>query len=111
MPKYRRVSSFKIMNDYEMTAKHMFYLYKFADIKGKRFFRINTDKIEQNIMNSKLSNQEKNNLLMMINNKNYHQIHCYAKMLYHKYNKKHLEYKSRMNDLFMTIEDKTIFYA
>lgn len=111
MPTYRRVSSFKIMNDYEMTAKHMFYLYKFADIKGKRFFKINANKIEQNIMSSKLNNQEKNNLIAMINNKDYHQIHCYAKLLYQKYNKKYLEYKSRMNDLFMTIEDKAVFYA
>ena len=111
MPKYRRVSSFKIMTDYEMTKKHLKYISAMADMRNKRFFSLNKEKIERNIMNSKMSNKEKNTLITMINKKDYHQIFCYAQMLYNEYNKIYYSYKSRMDTLFMTIEDKTIFYA
>ena len=111
MPRYRRVSSFKIMNDYKMTAKHLKYISVMANIKDRRFFRINANKIEYNIMNSKMSNIEKGNLLAMIQAKDYHKIFCYSKMLYQQYSKVYLNYKARMDDLFMTIEDKSVFYA
>ena len=111
MPKYRRVSSFKIMTDYEMTAKHLKYISAMADMKNKRFFRINKEKLENNILSSKMTNSEKAILLAMIQNKNYHEIYCYAKKLYTKYQKVYIKYNNRMDDLFMTIEDKAIFYA
>ena len=111
MPKYRRVSSFKIMNDYEMTAKHLFYISQMADMRNKRFFRINKDKLEKNIINSKMTNIEKNNLLVMIQNNDYHEIYCYSKKLYAKYRKVYTNYENRMDDLFMTVEDKSVFYA
>lgn len=111
MPKYRRVSSFKIMNDYEMTAKHLYYIGVMADKKNKRFFRVNKDKLEKNILASKMNNKEKNNLILMINNQDYHQIYCYTKKLYQKYNQKYNSYKIRIDDIFMTIEDKSVFYA
>ena len=71
MPKYRRVSSFKIMNEYEMTAKHLKMFSMMADIKKhrSRLFRINEDKIENNILSSKMTNKEKNRLLKYIHNR------------------------------------------
>lgn len=111
MPKYRRVSSFKIMNDYEMTAKHLFYISKMADMRNKRFFKINQDKLEKNIIASKMTNIEKSNLLAIIQSNDYHEIYCYSKILYTKYKKVYINYKNRMDDLFMTVEDKSVFYA
>ena len=82
-----------------------------AHSKDKRFFRINAEKLEKNIVRSKMTNEEKNYLIKVINDKNYHLIYCYAKMLYKKYAKKHNNYEIRMKDLFMTREDKKVFYA
>lgn len=111
MPKYKRVSSFKIMNDYKITAKHLRYIGAMADIRNKRFFRINKEKIEANILASKMTNREKHNLILMIQNGDYHEVYCYSQKLYTKYRKVYNNYESRMEDLFMTIEDKAIFYA
>lgn len=111
MGRYRRVNSYKIMKDYEATAKHLKYFSVFADKKDRRFFDINEDKIEKNILSSKMTNKEKNQLLKHIHNKDYHKIYCYATILKEKYLKKHLEYNKRMDTLFMTIEDKNVFYA
>lgn len=111
MGRYRRVSSYKIMNDYKSTVKHLQYISVMANTKNKRFFRINSDKIEKNILQSKLTNSEKNTLLLMINKKDYHQIYCYSNILIKKYQKKYINYANRMDELFMTIEDKTVFYA
>lgn len=111
MGKYRRVSSYKIMNDYKRTIKNLKYFSIMANNKDRRFFKINSDKIEKNILQSKLTNSEKNTLLLMINKKDYHQIYCYSNILLEKYQKKYLNYEKRMDDLFMTIEDKTVFYA
>ena len=113
MPKYKRVSSFKIMNEYKMTAKHLKTFSAMANIKKhrSRFFRINEDKIEDNILSSKMTNEEKNQLLKYIHNRDYHKIHCYALQLEEKYRKKYLEYNRRIDVLFMTIEDKAVFYA
>lgn len=113
MGRYRRVNSYKIMKDYEMTATHLKVLSAMADTKKNRdrFFRINEDKIEDNILSSKMTNKEKNRLLMYIHNRDYHEIYCYALILREKYAKKHLEYENRMDILFMTIEDKNVFYA
>lgn len=111
MGRYRRVSSYKIMTDYEKTALNLKYISAMADIKDKRFFRINQNKIEDNIISSKMNNDEKNLLLKLINDKDFHQTYCYANILYKKYKKISNNYKSRMDDLFMTIEDKNVFYA
>lgn len=113
MPRYRRVSSFKIMNEYEMTTKHLKTFSAMADIKKhrSRFFRINEDKIENNILSSKMTNKEKNRLLKYIHNRDYHKIHCYALKLEEKYRERYLEYNRRMDVLFMTIEDNNVFYA
>lgn len=113
MPRYRRVSSFKIMNEYEMTAKHLKTFSAMADIKKhrSRFFRINEDKIEDNILSSKMTNNEKNRLLKYIHNRDYHKIYCYAFKLEEKYREKYLEYNRRMDVLFMTVEDNNVFYA
>lgn len=113
MGRYRRVSSFKIMKDYEETATHLKMFSTMANIKKhrSRFFRINEDKIENNILSSKMTNKEKNQLLKHIHNRDYHKIHCYALKLEEKYREKHLEYNRRMDVLFMTIEDKNVFYA
>ena len=111
MPKYRRVSSFKIMNDYKATALHLKYISAMANSKNSRFFRINQQKIEHNLVMSKLSNSEKNYLIKLINEKDYHKIFCYAKMLQKEYEQIYKNYKERMEILFMTIEDKNVFYA
>lgn len=111
MGRYRRVSSYKIMNDYEQTALHLKYISIMADKKDKRFFRINKDKVERNILSSKMTNNEKSFLLKLINKKDFHQVFCYANMLMKKYEKAYNNYRKRMDDLFMTIEDKTVFYA
>ena len=111
MVRYRRVSSYKIMNDYKQTALHLKYIYLMADAKNKRFFRINQTKIEKNIITSKMANNEKTFLLKLINEKDFHQIYCYASILYEQYQKITNQYATRMNDLFMTIEDKNVFYA
>ena len=111
MGRYRRVSSFKIMKDYEMTAKHLKMFSAMASAKNKRFFRINQHKIERNILYSKMTNSEKALLLKFINNNDFHQIHCYASMLQKQYQIVANNYKNRMDKLFMTIEDKTVFYA
>lgn len=111
MGKYKRVNSYKIMKDYETTAKHLKYFSVFADKKDRRFFNINEDKIEDNILSSKMTNKEKNQLLKYIHNRDYHKIYCYALKLEEKYKKKYLEYNKRIDILFMTIEDKNVFYA
>ena len=111
MGRYRRVSSYKIMTDYKQTALHLKYIYLMADAKNKKFFRINSRKIEDNIMSSKMTNSEKIFLLKLINEKDFHQTYCYASMLYEQYKKISEQYQTRMNDLFMTIEDKNVFYA
>ena len=113
MPKYRRVSSFKIMKDYEETATHLKMFSAMADTKEhrSRFFKINEDKIKDNILSSKMTNKEKNRLLKYIHNRDYHKIHCYALKLEEKYKKKFLEYNKRMDVLFMTVEDNNVFYA
>lgn len=113
MGRYRRVNSYKIMQDYEMTAKHLRMFSAMANTKKhrSRFFRINESKIENNILSSKMTNKEKNLLLKYIHNRDYHKIYCYALILKEKYTKKHLKYENRMDILFMTIEDKNVFYA
>lgn len=113
MGRYRRVSSFKIMNEYEMTAKHLKMFSMMADTKKhrNRLFRINEDKIEDNILSSKMTNNEKNRLLKYIHNRDYHKIYCYALKLEEKYREKYLEYNRRMDVLFMTVEDNNVFYA
>lgn len=111
MGRYRRVSSYKIMTDYEKTTLHLKYISIMANKKDRRFFRVNKDKIEKNILSSKMANNEKSFLLKLINEKDFHQIFCYANMLMKKYEKVYNNYRKRMDDLFMTIEDKTVFYA
>ena len=111
MGRYRRVSSFKIMNDYKNTALHLKYIGVMANRKDKRFFRINKYKIENNILQSKMTNSEKTFLLKAINEKNFHITYCYASMLKEKYQNIANNYEKRMDVLFMTIEDKNVFYA
>ena len=82
-----------------------------ANAKNRRFFRINQKKIEHNLIMSKLSNPEKNYLIKLINERDYHKIYCYAKELQKEYEKIYKNYQNRMEILFMTIEDKNIFYA
>ena len=111
MGRYRRVSSYKIMTDYKKTELHLKYISIMADKKNRKFFKINKNEIEKNISSSKMTNNEKSFLLKLINEKDFHQIFCYANMLMKKYEKTYNDYKKRMSDLFMTIEDKTVFYA
>lgn len=99
------------MNEYEMTATNLKYISEMAKRKERRFFRINKRKIEDNIVNSKMSNDEKNFLIKTINDRDFHTIFCYAGMLQKKYEAIYKKYNNRMNVLFMTIEDKTVFYA
>ena len=111
MPRYRRVNSFKIMNDYKETSLHLKYISIMANAKNRRFFRINKQKIEHNLIMSKLNNSEKNYLIKLINEKDYHKIFCYAQKLQKEYEQVYKNYQARMEILFMTIEDKNVFYA
>lgn len=111
MPRYRRVNSFKIMNDYKETSLHLRYISAMANAKNRKFFRINQQKIEHNLIMSKLSNSEKNYLIKLIDERDYHTIYCYAQKLQKEYEKIYKNYQNRMETLFMTIEDKNVFYA